>query len=130
MNNQDEFDPQALSLRIRTIIKTVGSAEKFANAAGISCGVLKNYTSCQADPTRKKLIAMANAGGVSVGWLATGKASQEPMPTNRQLLILDGAKKAQLISDLFVAVVEGEKDLNGVIREIQTIAELLAPSPS
>ena len=59
--------------RIKYIINLVGSAEKLANISGMSSRVIGQYLSGKTDPTRKKIIALAEAAGVNVQWLATGE---------------------------------------------------------
>jgi len=59
--------------RIKKIIKLAGTAEKLANSAGVSPSLIGKYLSGKSDPTRKKLIALAEAAGVNVQWLATGE---------------------------------------------------------
>jgi len=59
--------------RIKYIIDLVGSAEKLANISGMSSRVIGQYLSGKTDPTRKKIIALAEAAGVSVQWLSTGE---------------------------------------------------------
>ena len=48
------------------------SLRQFATLANVSPATLSQYLSGESEPTRPKLIALANAGDVSVGWLATG----------------------------------------------------------
>jgi transcriptional regulator with XRE-family HTH domain len=59
--------------RIKKIISLVGSAEKLSHSAGMSPSLIGKYLSGKTDPTRKKLIALSEAAGVNVQWLATGE---------------------------------------------------------
>ena len=59
--------------RIKKIIELSGSAEKLANISGMSSRVIGQYLAGKSDPTRLKLIALANAALVNIEWLATGK---------------------------------------------------------
>lgn len=59
--------------RIKEVIRMVGSAEKLARLTGMSARGIGQYASSQSDPTRTKLIALAEASGVNVLWLATGE---------------------------------------------------------
>lgn len=63
----------SFSERIKKIISLVGSAEKLAYNSGMSSRVIGQYLSGKTDPTRKKLIALAEAAGVNIEWLATGE---------------------------------------------------------
>lgn len=49
-----------------------GSMRGFARKAGVSDTFLRQCLSGRTEPTRTKLIALAEAGGCSVQWLATG----------------------------------------------------------
>jgi len=64
--------------RIRIIIEKVGSAEKLATLSGMSSRVIGKYLAGESDPSREKLVALANAAGVSVAWLATGEKALSP----------------------------------------------------
>ncbi len=61
------------SKRIKKIIELFGSAEKLANISGMSSRVIGQYLAGKSDPSRIKLIALANAAQVNIEWLATGK---------------------------------------------------------
>lgn len=58
--------------RIKKIIELTNSAEKLANISGMSSRAIGQYLSGTSDPSRKKLIALANAAQVNIEWLATG----------------------------------------------------------
>ena len=58
--------------RIKRIIALAGNADKLANSAGVSPSLIGKYLSGKTDPTRKKLIALADAANVNIEWLATG----------------------------------------------------------
>ena len=47
--------------RIKKIISVAGSADKLAYNAGVSPSLIGKYLSGKTDPTRKKLIALAEA---------------------------------------------------------------------
>ncbi len=74
---QSETDKSIFSERIRKIIELSGSAEKLANNSGMSSRVIGQYLAGKSDPTRLKLIALADAALVNVEWLATGKGPME-----------------------------------------------------
>jgi transcriptional regulator with XRE-family HTH domain len=59
--------------RIKKIISLSGNADKLAHSAGVSPSLIGKYLSGKTDPTRKKLISLAEAAGVDVKWLATGE---------------------------------------------------------
>ncbi|MBI1207335.1 MAG: helix-turn-helix domain-containing protein [Azospirillum sp.] len=64
---------QTFQSRIETIISLLGSPMGLARGAGLSRRVIDNYRTGQSDPSRERLIALAEAAGVTVEWLATGK---------------------------------------------------------
>ncbi|WP_085919057.1 helix-turn-helix domain-containing protein [Halomonas sp. CSM-2] len=70
--NIDEF-----SKRVVVAIEKAGGATKMAEKAGVSGSVLRKWRSGSSEPSRVNLIKLADAAGVSVEWLATGK---EPRP--------------------------------------------------
>ena len=61
------------SLRVKEIIREVGSAEKLARMTGMSSRVIGQYAAGTSDPTRGKMVALAVAAGFNVLWLATGE---------------------------------------------------------
>lgn len=52
------------------------SVRAFARKAGVSDTFLRQCLAGRTEPTRTKLIAIAQAGGASVDWLVTGNGSQ------------------------------------------------------
>lgn len=54
------------------IVKEVGNAVVLAEKSGISRRVVGSYLSGDSDPSREKLVAMAKASNVNIGWLASG----------------------------------------------------------
>jgi transcriptional regulator with XRE-family HTH domain len=68
-----EDDKIEFSKRIKKIIELSGSAEKLAYISGMSSRVIGQYQAGKSDPSRTKLIALANAANVNIEWLTTGK---------------------------------------------------------
>jgi len=60
--------------RLRELASKVGSANALAKAAGISQSGIQRYLN-GGEPSRKALVAIATAGGVSIDWLATGRGA-------------------------------------------------------
>lgn len=56
----------------------MGSIAALSRKASISASTIKGYIEETNDPTRKKLIAIADAAKVSVEWLATGEGPMRP----------------------------------------------------
>jgi transcriptional regulator with XRE-family HTH domain len=61
----------------RRLLRLVGdsSIRGFARKAGVSDTFLRQCLAGRTEPTRTKLILLADAGGCSVEWLATGNGS-------------------------------------------------------
>jgi phage repressor protein C with HTH and peptisase S24 domain len=59
--------------RIKEMIRVVGSAQKLANMTGMSARVIGQYAAGSSDPTRSKMVALAEAAGFNVCWVATGE---------------------------------------------------------
>jgi phage repressor protein C with HTH and peptisase S24 domain len=59
--------------RLREVVGQIGSIQKLADASGISSRTISDYLSGESEPSRERLVALAEAGQVSVGWLATGR---------------------------------------------------------
>lgn len=64
---------QCFSERVKAIVGLVGSAEKLARLAGMSARIIGKYLAGESDPTREKLVALANAAKVNIAWLADGE---------------------------------------------------------
>ncbi len=62
----------AFAARLKTIVDQQESAEAFAERVGVSASALRKWLKGLAEPSRERLIALAETGGVSVEWLATG----------------------------------------------------------
>jgi len=71
-----------LGTRVKTLIKQVGSAEKLARLTGMSARVIGQYAAGTSEPTVGKLISLATAAGVDVGWLATGEGEMRRTEVN------------------------------------------------
>jgi phage repressor protein C with HTH and peptisase S24 domain len=76
--------------RLRALIAIAGSASALAKKAGISQSGLHRYLS-GGEPTRKVLIALAEAGGVDVAWLTGGRGSvmEKPEKTEKPIVGLE-----------------------------------------
>ncbi len=61
--------------RLKLLIDEFGSARAFARACGVSESAIRKWHGGNSEPTREKLVAMAEAANVSIEWLATGRGS-------------------------------------------------------
>lgn len=89
--------------RMKEVIRMVGSAEKLARLTGLSARGIGQYASGTSDPTRSKVVTLAEAAGVNVLWLATGEGPK-----------LKGETAKRSLSEL--AFSEGEQPPEGYIR--------------
>lgn len=64
--------------RIREAADLIGGQLELSRRTGISATSINNYVLGTSDPSRTRLVAMANATGVSAGWLATGEGPMRP----------------------------------------------------
>lgn len=71
-----DFQPASLGERIDYIKRQQG-AGNFSKASGVSSTQINRYIRGESQPTIEPLIALAQAGGVSLEWLATGNGSME-----------------------------------------------------
>jgi len=67
----------AFGERVSVAIDRVGGSTKMAEIAEVSTSVLSKWRRGESDPSRSRLVKMANAAGVSVEWLATGKGAPD-----------------------------------------------------
>ena len=67
----------AFIARLHAILRHWPSADRLAKATGVSPSAFRKWLRGEAEPSRERLVALAQAAGVSVGWLASGEG-QEP----------------------------------------------------
>ncbi len=63
--------------RLRRVIRAYGSANSLAKAAGVSEGALRKWVGGNSEPSRDRIVAIAKAAGVNVGWLAAGQGPEK-----------------------------------------------------
>ncbi len=69
-------DPQKeFGERVKQIVAKFGSAAKLASVIGVSSRIIEKYVAGESDPSRKILLAMADAAGVDVAWLSSGRGA-------------------------------------------------------
>lgn len=61
--------------RLQLCVDRLGSAAALGRAADISPATIGDYLSGKSDPTREKLVAIAKAAAVPMGWLAVGEGA-------------------------------------------------------
>ncbi len=63
----------AFIARLQEIVRHWPSADRLARATGVSPSAFRKWLRGDAEPSRERLVALAKAAGVTVGWLASGE---------------------------------------------------------
>src|SRR5580692_5838956 len=71
-------DKSAFVERLKTILQHWPSADRLARAMGVSPSAFRKWLKGEAEPSRERLVALADAAKVSIAWLAKGEG---PAPT-------------------------------------------------
>lgn len=66
----------AFVLRLQCILRHWPSADRLARTMGVSPSALRKWLKGEAEPSRERLIALADAAQVSIGWLAKGEGPE------------------------------------------------------
>lgn len=74
-------DREAFVGRLRRIVSHWRSADRLARAMGVSPSAFRKWLKGEAEPSRERLVALADAAGVGVAWLAKGEG---PVPHFRE----------------------------------------------
>jgi phage repressor protein C with HTH and peptisase S24 domain len=69
-------DRAAFVARLHTILRHWPSADRLARAMGVSPSAFRKWLRGDAEPSRERLVALAEAASVSVGWLAHGEGPE------------------------------------------------------
>lgn len=62
--------------RLHTILHHWPSADRLARATGVSPSAFRKWLRGEAEPSRERLVALAQAAEVSVGWLVSGEGPE------------------------------------------------------
>src|ERR1700760_3518514 len=73
MVDQPPGKAEAFVGRLQEIVQRWPSADRLARATGVSPSAFRKWLRGDAEPSRERLVALARAAGVSVGWLAGGE---------------------------------------------------------
>src|SRR5215475_11535541 len=71
--NASDAERAAFIGRLHTILRHWPSADRLARTTGVSPSAFRKWLRGDAEPSRERLVALAQAAGVSVGWLASGE---------------------------------------------------------
>ncbi|QSB02678.1 helix-turn-helix transcriptional regulator [Methylomonas sp. EFPC1] len=69
-------DTELFASRVSLLVDMAGGNSEFARKCDVSEGVVRKWKNGESDPSRTRLVTIANAMNVSVNWLATG---EDPM---------------------------------------------------
>jgi phage repressor protein C with HTH and peptisase S24 domain len=86
-------DRVAFAERLKLIVTHWPSADKLARAAGVSTSAFRKWLRGDAEPSRGRLVALADVSGVSLAWLAKGEG---PLPTPGELGEWTGTRSGPL----------------------------------
>src|ERR1700679_2652915 len=86
-------DQAAFGERLKFIVTHWPSADKLARATGVSTSAFRKWLRGGAEPSRDRLVALAEASGVSVSWLAKGEG---PLPDPGELGEWTGARSGPM----------------------------------
>lgn len=79
MNNFYD-DLNAFTQRVNFVVQKIGTQAEAARQVGVTDASIKRWITGQSDPSRINLIKLAQASGVQIEWLATGKGEPFPEP--------------------------------------------------
>lgn len=69
-------DREAFVARLQRIVGHWRSADRLARAMGVSPSAFRKWLKGEAEPSRERLVALADAAGVGIAWLAKGEGPQ------------------------------------------------------
>lgn len=62
--------------RLQIILRHWPSADRLARAVGVSPSAFRKWLKGEAEPSRERLVALADAAGVGIAWLAKGEGPE------------------------------------------------------
>lgn len=69
---KQRIDDPEFAARMSTLVDLAGNANKLARQAGLSLTTIQSLLTGKSDPTRMSLIALAEATGTEIEWIAAG----------------------------------------------------------
>ncbi len=69
-------DRAAFIARLQAIVRHWPSADRLARATGVSPSAFRKWLRGEAEPSRERLVSLAQAAGVTAGWLASGEGPE------------------------------------------------------
>jgi phage repressor protein C with HTH and peptisase S24 domain len=74
-------DRAAFVGRLQTILRHWPSADRLARATGVSPSAFRKWLKGEAEPSRERLVALAEAASVGIAWLASGEGPEPRFQT-------------------------------------------------
>jgi phage repressor protein C with HTH and peptisase S24 domain len=75
-NTPARTDQNSFVARLQSIVRHWPSTDRLARATGVSPSAFRKWLRGEAEPSRERLVALAQAAGVSTGWLANGEGPE------------------------------------------------------
>ena len=111
--------------RMSYAIQAGGGPVEVARKTGLSRRVLDKYRSGDSDPSRTRLILIAEVSGVDVGWLATGAGEARPTGNTASVVERVSGADAWLMSRVIDGVQKAH-DAVGVRLPATSLGEIAA----
>ncbi len=113
--------------RVKKLAEIVGGAEELGRRTGTSGRMIAHYSKGETEPSRDRLIALANAASVSVLWLATGEGPmyKEQQPSDYQdTIAFDGPEvRYDAGTPDGTQKITAEEDPDAVVKAVNTVME-------
>jgi phage repressor protein C with HTH and peptisase S24 domain len=74
-------DQAGFAARLQHVVRQWPSADRLAKATGVSPSAFRKWLKGGAEPSRDRLVALAEAAGVNVAWLAQGEGAEPDLLT-------------------------------------------------
>ncbi len=88
--------------RLHVILRHWPSADRLARAVGVSPSAFRKWLRGEAEPSRERLVALADAAGVGIAWLAKGEGPEPHFPPSGTSAHLPGGRHHGLNPRQFV----------------------------
>ena len=102
-------EPSALAQRLRICADKAGSGDELSRKTAIPRRTLESYLTGESEPKTSRLVAIAEASGVTVEWLATGR---EPPPFAASTSGLPPGKLHEEMLSEAISIVEDWLEVN------------------
>ena len=94
--------------RIKLLIKRAGNVSKLSRLCGSSESVIRKWRNGDAEPSRSRLLALADSMSVSIEWLVAGRGSMEARAQGPILEVAEEAARLGKSGDGSLATTDKE----------------------